>query len=100
MCKSKTTVGDSSLWGCDAVSMGKYFPMFQRNITRSFSGSSSQRRRAVWKGKVYYTDEGSAFLQNIGSYLTNNTASSGNLNLQQHRCDTEISMITVVNMGL
>ena len=38
--------------GCDVVSLGKYFPVFQRNIVRSFSGSSSLRRRTKWKGKV------------------------------------------------
>lgn len=62
MCNSKTAVGVSSLLGCDTVSMGKYFLMFQRNIVGSVSGSSNPRRRVVWKGKVYYTREGSAFL--------------------------------------
>jgi hypothetical protein len=52
----------------------------------------------VGKGKVYCRDEGSAFLQDIGNYLPGST-SSGNLNLQQHLCDSEISVITVGENG-
>ena len=47
---------------------------------------------------MYCKDEGSAFLQDMGNYLPRSTASSGNLNLQQHCCDTEIAVFTFVNI--
>jgi hypothetical protein len=52
----------------------------------------------VGKGKVYCADEGSANVQDIGNYLPIST-SSGNLNLQQHRFESEISVITVGENG-
>jgi hypothetical protein len=74
---------------------------------RSFSGFVIQeerrrrrrRRRTVWKGKACCIDEGSAFLQDMGNYLSSSIASTGNLNLQQHFCDTEISVITFGEHG-
>jgi hypothetical protein len=61
--------------------------------------SPRRRRRTVWKGKLRCVDEGSAFRGDIGNCLPGNTASSGNLNLQQHCCDTEISVVTVGEHG-
>jgi len=52
--------------GCYTVSLGKYFPMFQEYSAFIFR-VCNLRRRTVWKGKVYCTDEGSAFLQDIGN---------------------------------